>query len=90
MRIFLFRFLYRSGFNVSVARYRHDKVRAISYTFDDGLAEALYTVAPQLEQRGFRGTFFINGSKVNKDERHIKDTTRVRCASVEGNGGKGA
>ena len=66
-----------ADWNVSVAKYRHDKVCAISYTFDDGLAEHYTRAAPQLEQRGFRGTFFINGSKVNKDERHIKDTTRV-------------
>ena len=66
-----------ADWNVSVAKYRHDKVCAISYTFDDGLAEHYTLEAPQLEQRGFRGTFFINGSKVNKDERHIKDTTRV-------------
>lgn len=66
-----------ADWNVSVAKYSHDKVCAISYTFDDGLAEHYTLAAPQLEQRGFRGTFFINGSKVNKDERHIKDTTRV-------------
>lgn len=66
-----------ADWNVSVAKYRHDKVCAISYTFDDGLAEHYTLAAPQLEQRGFRGTFFINGSKVNKDEWHIKDTTRV-------------
>lgn len=66
-----------ADWNVSVAKYRHDKVCAISYTFDDGLAEHYTLAASQLEQRGFRGTFFINGSKVNKDERHIKDTTRV-------------
>ena len=66
-----------ADWNVSVAKYRHDKVCAISYTFDDGLAEHYTLTAPQLEQRGFRGTFFINGSKVNKDERHIKATTRV-------------
>ena len=66
-----------ADWNVSVAKYRHDKVCAISYTFDDGLAEHYTLAAPQLEQRGFRGTFFINGSKGNKDERYIKDTTRV-------------
>ena len=66
-----------ADWNVSVAKYRHDRVCAISDTFDDGLAEHYTLAAPQLEQRGFRGTFFINGSKVNKDERHIKDTTRV-------------
>ena len=60
-----------------VARYRGDKACAISYTFDDGLAEHYTMAAPQLERRGFRGTFFINGSKVNKDSRHVKDTTRV-------------
>lgn len=81
--ITLYAYFFYSGFssgadwNVSVAKYRHDKVCAISYTFDDGLAEHYTLAAPQLEQRGFRGTFFINGSKVNKDERHIKDTTRV-------------
>lgn len=62
---------------VYVARYRGDKACAISYTFDDGLAEHYTMAAPQLERRGFRGTFFINGSKVNKDSRHVKDTTRV-------------
>ena len=86
MKTFLINLLcvfFYSGFssgadwNVSVAKYRHDKGCAISYTFDDGLAEHYTLAAPQLEQRGFRGTFFINGSKVNKDERHIKDTTRV-------------
>lgn len=86
MKTFLITLLcvfFYSGFSsgadwtVSVAKYRHDKVCAISYTFDDGLAEHYTLAAPQLEQRGFRGTFFINGSKVNKDERHIKDTTRV-------------
>ena len=66
-----------ADWNVSVAKYRHDKVCAISYTFDDGLAEHYTLAAPQLEQRGFRGTFCINGSKWNKEERHIKDTTRV-------------
>lgn len=77
MRIFYSGFSSGADWNVSVAKYRHDKVCAISYTFDDGLAEHYTLAAPQLEQRGFRGTFFINGSKVNKDERHIKDTTRV-------------
>lgn len=78
-----------ADWNVSVAKYRHDKVCAISYTFDDGLAEHYTLAAPQLEQRGFRGTFFINGSKVNKDERHIKDTTRVTWPQLKEMAGKG-
>ena len=70
-------FSFGTDWNVYVAKYRHDKVCAISYTFDDGLAEHYTLAAPQLEQRGFRGTFFVNGSKVNKDERRVRDTTRV-------------
>lgn len=43
---------YMSGadWNVYVARYKQDKACAISYTFDDGLAEHYTLVAPQLER----------------------------------------
>ena len=70
---------YMSGadWNVYVARYKQDKACAISYTFDDGLAEHYTLVAPQLEKRGFRGTFWICGSNINKDNRNITDTTRM-------------
>lgn len=68
---------------VYVAKYKGDKACAISYTFDDGLAEHYTLAAPQLEHRGFRGTFFINGSKVNKDERHVKDTARVTWSQLK-------
>ena len=37
-----------ADWNVSVAKYRHDKVCAISYTFDDGLAEHYTLAAPPL------------------------------------------
>ena len=57
-------FSFGTDWNVYVAKYRHDKVCAISYTFDDGLAEHYTLAAPQLEQRGFRGTFFVNGSNL--------------------------
>lgn len=42
---------------VYVAKYKHDKICAISYTFDDGLAEHYTIVFPELEKRGFKGTF---------------------------------
>ena len=69
--------LFATDWNVSVAKYKHDKTCAISYTFDDGLAEHYSLVAPQLEKRGFRGTFWINGSKINRDNEHVTDTTRM-------------
>ena len=49
----------------------------LSYTFDDGLKEHYTLVVPELEKRDFRGTFWINGSKINKDEHSITDTTRM-------------
>lgn len=47
--------------NIYVAKYKQGKVCAVSYTFDDGLAEHSTVAAPELEKRGFRGTFWICG-----------------------------
>jgi peptidoglycan/xylan/chitin deacetylase (PgdA/CDA1 family) len=47
-----------------VAKYKADKKCAISYTFDDGLAEHYSLVAPALEKLGFRGTFWVNGRTI--------------------------
>lgn len=66
-----------ADWDVYVTKYKHDKACAVSYTFDDGLAEHYTLVAPQLEKRGFRGTFWICGSKINKDDQSITDTTRM-------------
>ena len=70
---------YLSGadWNVQIARYKQDKACAISYTFDDGLAEHYTLLVPQLEKRGFRGTFWVCGSNINKDNENITDTTRM-------------
>ena len=67
---------YLSGadWNVQIARYKQDKASAISYTFDDGLAEHYTLLVPQLEKRGFRGTFWVCGSNINKDNENITDT----------------
>ena len=59
-----------------VAKYKGDKVCAISYTYDDGLKEHYTLVAPEMEKRGFRGTFWVNGISVNRD------TTRVTWAEL--------
>ena len=40
-----------SSDSIYVARYKGDKACAISYTFDDGLAEQYTLAAPQLEKR---------------------------------------
>ena len=71
--------LWGENWKVYVASYKHDKACAITYTFDDGLIEHYTLVAPELEKRGFRGTFFINGSKVT-DGKQIKDKTKPRVS----------
>lgn len=63
--------------SVRIAKFKGDKACAISYTFDDGFAEHYTLVAPHLEKLGFRGTCWINGSKINQDEHSITDTTRM-------------
>ena len=68
---------------LSIAPYKGDKACAISYTFDDGLAEQYSLVAPQFEKRGFRGTFAINGSKINSDGGLTTDTTRMSWEQVK-------
>lgn len=50
---------------VHIAPYRGAKQCAISYTFDDGLRDQYTLAAPQLEKLGWRGTFTINGRKID-------------------------
>lgn len=55
----------------SVAKFRGDKRAAISLTYDDGLKEHIDLVAPELEKRGLRGSFWIIGNKIGaKDSKH--------------------
>jgi peptidoglycan-N-acetylglucosamine deacetylase len=63
--------------NIHIAKFKDDKACAISYTFDDGLKEHYTIVTPLLNKVGFKGTFVINGSKINLDENTITDTTRM-------------
>ena len=62
---------------VRIANYKDDKACAISYTYDDGLKEHYTLVAPQMEKRGFRGTFWVNAVSVNPDNEQVRDTGRV-------------
>lgn len=47
---------------VKVADYKDGKECAVSLTFDDSMKEHYTIVAPELEKRGFRGTFWMVGS----------------------------
>lgn len=62
---------------VRVAKFKDDKTCAISYTYDDGSKEHYTLVVPEMEKRGFRGTFWVNGISVNPNNEQVEDTSRV-------------
>lgn len=45
---------------VSVAKFKDGKQCATSFTFDDGFKDNYTIAVPQLEKRGWRGTFWLN------------------------------
>lgn len=53
-------------FEASVTPYLDDKACAISFTYDDGMLCQYTDVAPELEKRGFRGTFWIIGQNMGR------------------------
>lgn len=55
-------------YDASVTPYRDGKQCAISFTYDDGMLCQYTDVAPELEKRGFRGTFWIIGANMDKDD----------------------
>jgi hypothetical protein len=58
------------------------KARTEAY-INDGLAEHYTLAAPELEKRGFRGTFFLNGVKINTDGNNPADATRLTWQHVK-------
>lgn len=53
--------------DVQICKFLGDKQAAVSLTYDDGLLEHYTLVAPELEKRGMRGTFWIIGNMVGVD-----------------------
>ena len=54
--------------NVTVTRYLGDRQAAVSLTFDDGMLCHYTDVAPALEANGLRGTFWIIGANMDREE----------------------
>ena len=55
-------------YDCSITPYKDGKTCAISFTYDDGMLCHYTDVAPELEKRGFRGTFWIIGANMGKNE----------------------
>lgn len=53
--------------DVSIAPYQGDRAAAVSLTYDDGTQCHYLEVAPELEKRGLRATFWIIGANIGTD-----------------------
>ncbi len=66
--------------NIRIADYMDGKACAVSLTFDDGMKEHYTIVAPELEKRGLRGTFWLCGAWIPEEAHH--DTTHITWAEA--------
>lgn len=71
--------------DVEIAQYRDGAKAAISFTFDDGIIDHYELVAPALERRGMRGTFWIIGSTISNDP-ESKGMNWDKIREMEANG----
>lgn len=72
---------------LEIARFYQNKNAAISLTFDDGTFDQYQNAIPQLESRGFRGTFYINGKKSslpNSNEINIMNIDQIQDLEARG------
>lgn len=60
---------------IKVSSYKDGKECAVSLTFDDGMKEHYTIVAPELEKRGWRGTFWLCCAWIHDDPQ--VDTTHI-------------
>ena len=73
--------------SVKVTDYKDGKECAVSLTFDDSMKEHYTIVAPELEKRGFRGTFWMCGAWMPADPQ--ADTTHFTWAEAKEMSDKG-
>lgn len=67
--------------DIRITEYKDGKECAVSLTFDDGMKEHYTIVAPELEKRGFRGTFWLCGAWI--PEVPEADTTHITWAEAK-------
>ena len=69
------------GVSIRVSNYRYGKPSATSFTFDDGNRDNYVLAVPELERRGWRGTFWLNCSRIPgevKGVAHLMNWDEIR------------
>lgn len=72
---------------VSIAKFKDGRKGALSFTFDDGLAEHYSIVYPEMNKRSIRGTFAIVGRNVGGSNKYGPCVTweQLREMGLSGN-----
>lgn len=66
--------------DIKVAGYKDGKECAVTFSYDDGMKEHYTIVAPELEKRGFRGTFWLCCAWYQDDPQ--ADTTHLTWSEI--------
>ena len=64
--------------HLQICPFPENKPAMLSFTFDDGTLDHLETAAPELEKRGWRGTFYINPQSNNRPPEKLLDWNGIR------------
>lgn len=64
--------------SLQICPFPENKPAMLSFTFDDGTQDHLEFAAPELEKRGWRGTFYINPQSNNRSPEKLLDWNGIR------------
>ena len=69
---------------ITICPNKDGKSCAVSFTFDDGFQDNYTIAAPELEKRGWKGTFWLSGSRMpgESDARTFKADYNHECDSI--------
>lgn len=65
-----------------ICQFKDGRQAAVSLTFDDGLADDYFLIAPQLNRLGMHGTFWICASNIGTDDNYSLRLTWDQCREM--------
>lgn len=65
-----------------ICEFKDGRQAAVSLTFDDGLADDFFLIAPQLNKLGINGTFWINASNIGTVSNDALRLTWDQCRAM--------
>ena len=65
------------GSEVKVAKWKGNKVAAVSYTLDDGIIDQYTLAFPKFKELGLKATFFLNGGPIDNQKPTRQGAARI-------------